>query len=622
MTRSARTASRLALSLLLLTAFFSAAARPALADVVKTFTLSNVTFSDGSTAEGTFTYDFTTQALVKVRITSGNAVYDNSAAAPVSISASDFYGAFDSSTESDTFQFSLNVPLTPTSGSTITLDPSLSTETVDTTPGGDSGTVTTLAVASGSVLPSASLPRTTATFAGTAGKAGWYTTAVTVTLTATAGAAPVASTAYTLDGGAPQPYTGPFVVSVEAAHSLTFRSTDTAGNVEAIETAAVNVDGTPPLTNAHTNGGPALTYAATDNASGVASTYYTVDGGAVKTASKGTIRASGYGPHTVQAWSVDVAGNVEPPSTFSLDVPPSAPGEPYVTAQSLSAVTFKWTAPHDTVPIAGYSLLRYVPGHSGRGGGPSRWVIVGTTTTNSITYTSTFTNSVSFAVEAFDSTGYPSAQSTTRVIRGYSAPFVYPFYAGQYSKGPDAILGGGFGVLTGGLTGFSPYGVTTLGYPAPILKVVGGPKGMTINSTTGVVSWTPAGAPGTYTATITATSAAGTASLPFTYVVYAAGTDLFSPTAPGAPTFTNVTHIGATVSWTAATDNVGVAGYVVYVYNASMPAPQALPSPGPALSMDVTTLPPGSSVDLWVIAYDAGGNQSLESPGETLTLTP
>ena len=620
MLRHAPAASRLALSLLLLTATVSAAR----ADVVKAFTLTGVTFSDGSTAEGTFTYDFTTQALVKVRITSGSAVYDNSAAAPASLSADGFYGAFDSLTESDTFQFSLNVPLTPTSGSTITLDPSLSTETVDTTPGGDSGTVTTLAVVSGSVLPSASLPATTASLSGTPGKNGWYTTAVTVTLTATAGAAPVASTAYTLDGGPPQAYTGPFVVSTEAAHALTFRSTDTAGNAEAIETAGVNVDGTPPVTNARTNGGPTLTYAAADAVSGVAATYYVLDGGAVKTASQGTITASGNGPHSVQTWSVDVAGNVESPVTFSLDVPPSAPGEPYVTAQSLTTLSFKWAASRDTVPIAGYNLRRYYPGHGGgKGGGtPPRWVTVATTTTNSISYTSTFSGYVPFAVQAFDSTGYPSAQSATRTVRGYYAPTVYPFYPNQYVRGPYAILGGAFGELVGPSTGFSPYGVIADGYPAPILKVVGGPKGMTVNSTTGVVSWTPAGAPGTYTATITATNAAGTASLPFTCVVYPAGTDLFSPTTPGAPTFTNVTHTQATVSWTAATDNVGVAGYVVTVYNTSMSAPQGINSPGPGLSLDVTTLPPGSTVSVWVVAYDAAGNLSYQSPGETLTLAP
>lgn len=617
MTRRTPTTFRLALSLLLLTATVSAVR----ADVVKTFTLTNVTFSDGSVAEGTFRYDFTTQTLVSVRITSGNAVYDNSAAASVTVSASDFSGAYDSPTESDTFQFSLKTPLTPTSGSAITLDPSLSTETVDTTPGGG-GTVTTLAVSSGSVLPAASLPMTTASLSGTPGKNGWYTTAVTVTLTATAGALPVTLTKYALDGGVPQAYTGPFVVSTEAAHPLTFRSTDTAGNVEAIETAAVNVDGTAPLSNAHTDGGPTLKYAPSDNASGVATTYYTVDGGAVKTASIGAVTVPGYGPHAVQIWSVDVAGNVESPSAFSLDVPPSTPGEPYVTAQSPSTVTFKWMAAHDTVPIAGYYLRRYFPGHSGRGGGPGRWVTVGTTATNFITYTSTFNNSVSFAVQAYDSSGYPSAQSATRVIRGYSAPSIYPLYANQYAKGPYAILGGGFGELVGGLTGFSPYGVTTIGYPAPSLKVVGGPKGMTINSTTGLVFWTPSGAPGTYTATITATSAAGTASLPFTYVVYAVGTDLFSPTAPGTPTFSKVTHTGATVSWTAATDNVGVAGYLVYVYSFGMILPQSFTSPGPGLSMDLSTLLPGSSVDVWVVAYDASGNLSLESPNKTLTLTP
>ena len=66
----------------------------------------------------------------------------------------------------------------------------------------------------------------------------WYS-ARTVTLDATDGAAGsgVAATEYRVDGGPWTPYLGPFLVATFGPHTLQFRSTDAAGNVEATKTA-------------------------------------------------------------------------------------------------------------------------------------------------------------------------------------------------------------------------------------------------------------------------------------------------------------------------------------------------------------------------------------------------
>jgi len=64
---------------------------------------------------------------------------------------------------------------------------------------------------------------------------------VRVTLTATDSTSGVASTVYQLDGGSAVTYTGPFNVSAAGSHSLTFHSTDYAGNVEGTETLNFSV---------------------------------------------------------------------------------------------------------------------------------------------------------------------------------------------------------------------------------------------------------------------------------------------------------------------------------------------------------------------------------------------
>jgi xanthomonalisin len=78
-------------------------------------------------------------------------------------------------------------------------------------------------------------PVTVATFSGTlSGSA--YTTPVKVTLTATDNLSGVASTTYSLDGGANTAYSSPFTVSAPGTHTLKFFSIDGAGNVEATHT--------------------------------------------------------------------------------------------------------------------------------------------------------------------------------------------------------------------------------------------------------------------------------------------------------------------------------------------------------------------------------------------------
>lgn len=100
-----------------------------------------------------------------------------------------------------------------------------------------------------------SAPQTTAALSGTEGAAGWYTSPVTVTLSASDpdGSATVAGTYYTADGGATQTYSAPFTISGDGKHQISFWSVDKAGNVEdktaPSNTVTVQIDATPPAIN-------------------------------------------------------------------------------------------------------------------------------------------------------------------------------------------------------------------------------------------------------------------------------------------------------------------------------------------------------------------------------------
>jgi hypothetical protein len=89
-------------------------------------------------------------------------------------------------------------------------------------------------------------PVTTATPARAANAAGWYSAPVAVTLAATDALSGVTGTEYNLDGAGWVAYTGPVTISAEGIHTLQYRATDVAGNVEAAKSLTVRLDTTGP----------------------------------------------------------------------------------------------------------------------------------------------------------------------------------------------------------------------------------------------------------------------------------------------------------------------------------------------------------------------------------------
>ena len=156
----------------------------------------------------------------------------------------------------------------------------------------------------------------------------WTNGSVQVTLSATdTGGSDVAATSYQIGSDAPQTYSGPF--TVDNATTVTYWSTDNAGNVEAPQTLTPQIDKQAPVTtattdpSAWTNGSVQVTLSATDTGgSDVAATSYQIGSDAPQTYS---------GPFTVDNattvtyWSTDNAGNVEAPQTLTPQIDKQAP---------------------------------------------------------------------------------------------------------------------------------------------------------------------------------------------------------------------------------------------------------------------------------------------------------
>lgn len=81
---------------------------------------------------------------------------------------------------------------------------------------------------------------------GTAGKNGWWRSAVTVTLEGADDYCGVAAIWYRVDGGAAQRYEAPFAVAGDGPHTVEHWAEDNAGNLEAPHVVDLKIDTTPP----------------------------------------------------------------------------------------------------------------------------------------------------------------------------------------------------------------------------------------------------------------------------------------------------------------------------------------------------------------------------------------
>jgi hypothetical protein len=86
-------------------------------------------------------------------------------------------------------------------------------------------------------------PATQLSTSGVMGTNGWYRSAVQVSLSASDNnQSGVASTSYSVDGGAVQAYSGAFSIGNDGIHQVNFWSVDALGNTETQQSRIVKID--------------------------------------------------------------------------------------------------------------------------------------------------------------------------------------------------------------------------------------------------------------------------------------------------------------------------------------------------------------------------------------------
>jgi len=169
------------------------------------------------------------------------------------------------------------------------------------------------------------------------GSNGWYTTDVSVSLSASDNRSGVAATEYSLDGTNWTPYTSSVLISDEGTTTVSYGSTDRAGNHETVKSVTVKIDKTKPTTSASVepaapNGAndwytsnATISLSSADNTSGIATTEYSIDGGTTWLLYTNSFSITNEGVTTVKYHSTDNAGNVETAKNITVQIDKTAP---------------------------------------------------------------------------------------------------------------------------------------------------------------------------------------------------------------------------------------------------------------------------------------------------------
>jgi chitodextrinase len=264
---------------------------------------------------------------------------------------------------------------------------------------------------------------------------------------------------------------------------------------------------------------------------------------------------------------------------------PTAPAGLTVSAASSSQINLSWGASTDNVGVTGYRVYR----------GGALLATVGTVTSYQDTGLNPSTT-YSYTAQAFDAAGNASAQSaaasaTTAAAPDTVAPSTPAGLTASAVSSTQINLSWTASTDNVGVTGYRVYRGGTL------LVTLGA---VTTLQNTGLSPSTA------YSYTVQAIDAAGNASGQSTAasaITLAAAADTTAPSAPTGLKGTVVSSSQINLTWKPSTDNVGVAGYTVYLNGVALATTTGT-------SFQHTGLAPSTTYSYSVSAFDAAGNRS------------
>ena len=270
-------------------------------------------------------------------------------------------------------------------------------------------------------------PVTTVSLSGSGGSGNRFSSAVGVSFTASDDSSGVNGIEYSLNLGAWQAYTGgQFQVSQAGDFSLRFRATDTAGNIEDVQSTHFTIDLTAPATTATVTGptgsngwfrgAVTVELTATDAGGGpVASSWFSTDGGSHWTKATAAVPVAAAGTTNFAFYSVDAAGNVESAQTLTIRIDAVAPSSSVapLPAQSENEFVVAWSGSDGS----GSGLVGYTVHVAANGGAFTVWLA--DTTATSASFTGSAGSTYAFYSTARDAAGNiesaPSAADATTI---------------------------------------------------------------------------------------------------------------------------------------------------------------------------------------------------------------
>jgi hypothetical protein len=293
------------------------------------------------------------------------------------------------------------------------------------------------------------------------------------------------------------------------------------GSPHPITAAAVGIDGTTPVSGTFS---------------------YTYNGSSSPPVNAGTYTA-------VANFTSSDPNYTNATASTTITIPdPTIPTGVTAVGTSTTSILVSWN------PVAGanhYNVYEREVAHSPKGSGVSVYYVrVG----SNITGTSwVFNGAGTFYVTSVSATGVESPRSAPAGAQPLSAPSLSSFlWNGAVMSSASVEVG-------------QTLQVTLLGYgnPAPTYTMVSGPSTMSLDSQTGVVTYTPAAnEAGTVSATFTATNSVGSSTATFSFQVLSQPTIVVTG---GTFTFDGNTHGASAVAY--ATDGVTpIAGSFSFLY--------------------------------------------------------